>query len=79
MKAPRSLLSPLVLLQHPAPAFPGDAWLWVAPGRAVQPQLLALAKTLGACIDLHPRRLCTGRGKKDHEQHITPWHHLLPG
>lgn len=49
---------PLILLQCPAPALPAGVGLGVAPGRAVQPQLLAPAETLGTGVHLHPRRLC---------------------
>lgn len=51
---------PLILLQCPAPALPGGVGRGVAPGRAVQPQLLAPAETLRTGVHLHPRRLCTG-------------------
>lgn len=70
---PRPPRLPLVLLQHPAPALPGGVGRGVTPSRAVQPQLLAPAETLGAGIDLHPRCLCTGL-----EKGSVPGCHLPP-
>lgn len=64
--APQGL--PLILLQCPAPALPAAVGLGVTPGRAVQPQLLAPAESLGTGVHLHPRRLCKGL-----ERGSAPW------